>query len=332
MLKTNQKPDNYIPSKFRYWVNGEWVEEDDMADSFRQFTLVHYLVSALNILLRNQVCVIKGNIFIYPLGQYGERVAPDVLVIKGISLSEAELDNLASWAIDPPHQPAPNVAIEVSSAATWDSDVLPHNKPSHYAWLGVGEYFAYDPLGVWEGMGGLRLRGWRRNVTGQAVELPPNEDGWIWSNELECWLVADRQYLRFYTVAREQILSEGEYGVEQEELRLEAEERAEAEQLARAEAEAKIEQERLARAEAERLRIEAEAKIEQERLARAEAERLKIEAEAKIEQERLARTEAERLKIEAEAKIEQERRAREELERRIAELQAKLNKDNSPQK
>jgi Uma2 family endonuclease len=282
MLKTNQKPDNYIPSKFRYWVNGEWVEEDDMADSFRQFTLVHYLVSALNILLRNQVCVIKGNIFIYPLGQYGERVAPDVLVIKGISLSEAELDNLASWAIDPPHQPAPNVAIEVSSAATWDSDVLPPNKPSHYAWLGVGEYFAYDPLGVWEGMGGLRLRGWRRNVTGQAVELPPNEDGWIWSNELECWLVADRQYLRFYTVAREQILSEGEYGEFQAELRTEAETR-------QIEAEQRAEQERLDKERAEQRAEQAEQRAEQ--------------AEQRAEQERLAREELERKIAGLEAKL-----------------------------
>jgi hypothetical protein len=156
----------------------------------------------------------------------------------------------------------------------------------------VLEYFAYDPLGVWEGFE-VKLRGWR-TVDGQAVEIEPNEQGWLWSNELSCWLVADNQYLRLCNSEGMQIMSEGEYGQFQEELRYEAENR----------------------------RLAAEAKIEQEQLARAEAE-------AKIEQEQLARAEAEQRKIEAEQRAEQERQAREELERKLAELQAKINQNNA---
>jgi hypothetical protein len=44
--------ENYIPSKYRYFVNGEWVEEDDMAVSFAQNLFMQYLINVIRFLFR----------------------------------------------------------------------------------------------------------------------------------------------------------------------------------------------------------------------------------------------------------------------------------------
>jgi Putative restriction endonuclease len=301
-----------IPCKYRYLVDGEWIEEDDMAETPAQNLITQYLISVIRFLLRPQKCLVIGNVFIYPKGQANKQVAPDIMVVKETDYTKQEIFKLGSWEIEPPKRPVPNVVFEISSVSTWTFDVQPEFKPSDYAGFNVPEYFAFDPVGAWVNFN-TTLKGWR-TVNGHAVELVPNDDGWLWSNELNCWVGTDGLELHLYSQAGQKILSPAEYSDEI------AEQLAE-ESRARAEAEAKIEQELLARAEAE-------AKIEQGRLAREELLRQKVEAEQRAEQER---AEAARQKAEAEANIEQERLAREELERKLAELQAKLNLNNPPQ-
>ena len=44
-----------------------------------------------------------------------------------------------------------------------------------------------------------RLRGWRLDTRrGEMVEIIPNAAGWIWSDQLESWLVPDQTFLRLY--------------------------------------------------------------------------------------------------------------------------------------
>jgi Uma2 family endonuclease len=328
MLEVRKKDEKaYIPSKYRYFVNGEWVEEDDMADNFAQNIFSQYLLNALRYVLRLRKCMVFGNIFIYPRGDYGERVAPDMMVLENIPYDRDTIRLLGSWEIDPPHHPAPIIAFEISSPATWESDVRYQFKPSHYAELGVAEYFAFDPEEVWKDFD-TRLKGWRTE-NGQAVGIEPNENGWLWSEQLGCWLGVEGKDLCLYTKASEKIVPPLEFveklaeerdnyrfrSAELEE-RVEFEKEAKAREIfARAEAEKQATQERVAREEAEQ-------RAEQERVAREEAERQKLEAEQRAEQERVAREEAEQ-------RTEQERlvfeKERTELERQLTELRAKLN-------
>lgn len=59
----------------------------------------------------------------------------------------------------------------------------------------MNEYFAYDPSDPPYWKDGKRLRGWSYE-NGQLRELEPNEQGWLWSKELNSWLEPDNEYLR----------------------------------------------------------------------------------------------------------------------------------------
>jgi Uma2 family endonuclease len=277
-----QKPK--IPSKYRYFVNGEWIEEDDMTEPARQRILCFYLEEIIRFLFRFERCFVGGNLLVYPVGHYDQRVGPDVIVVKGVSLSKEEINQLGSWVIEPPHRPVPNVVFEISSTSTWTYDVQTEHKPTNYGALGIPEYFAYDPIDLWINFD-TPLKGWRTK-NGQTTEIQPNEDGWLWSEQLNSWLVADEEYLRLYDANKKLCVTE-------------------------------LEHERQAREEAEFI-------AKYERQAHEEAEQAKLEAERQAEQERQAREEETRQKLEAERVAEQERLARQELERQIAELQAKL--------
>jgi hypothetical protein len=364
MLKVTEKraKEEYIPSKYRYFVEGEWVEEDDMAESFSQNLVMQYLINVIRFLFREHKYLIVGNIFVYPEGDYGERVAPDIMVIKRSDYDMKEIRKLRSWAIDPPEFPAPDLAFEISSLATWAIDVQYQFKPTDYAQLGVKEYFAFDPEGFWENFD-TSLKGWR-SVNGVAVEIEPNENEQLWSNELNCWVGVEGQDIYLYSTAGEKIVTplefieelqeqhdiavfrreeaEDKLAYEKEQRALEAfahnEERKQAE-LARLVAEQRAQQQRLVSerraeqaeqklAETEQQKLEAEQKL-------AETEKQKLEVEERAEQARQEaerqRQEAEKLRLEAEQRAEQARLAQEkaeqarlELERRVAELQAKL--------
>jgi Uma2 family endonuclease len=253
-----------IPSRFRYLINGEWFEEDDMAESAYQDFLSDYLKSVIRLMLQLEKHFVVGDIMIYPKGRFKERIAPDVMVVKGISFTYKELLKIRSWEIDPPLRPAPAVTFEISSEGTWDNDVRPQFKPSAYAALGIQEYFAFDPAGVWVDFN-TSLKGWR-TVNGLPVEIQPNENGWLWSNELNCWVTSVSSELRLYSPDYQRFLSEAEDRLVQKEARMEAERE-------------KLEAERQ-KEEAERERLEAERRAEQEREAlerRAEQEREALE-------------------------------------------------------
>ncbi len=51
--------------------------------------------------------------------------------------------------------------------------------------------------------------GWRYEAN-RIIELEPDERGWLWSEELESWLVADGSFLRLYDRDGQKRLTEGE--------------------------------------------------------------------------------------------------------------------------
>ena len=129
-------------------------------------------------------------------------VTPDVALHIGLVLSPQERNTLASWRLGEPNRPAPTVVFEICSDGTWPNDVTPAEKPLRYQQIGVKEYFVYDPSTprLWK-ESNRRLRGWRYDGRQglefvAAQEILPDERGWLFSEQLDCYLVPDGQLLQ----------------------------------------------------------------------------------------------------------------------------------------
>lgn len=186
----------------------EMAQEEDMPESQPQIDVSDHLRDVLKQQYQGQNCFVTGNLAVFPpTRDYPFRyLAPDVMVVKGVTISEAEKARLNSWMMRKPNRPAPTVVFEISSEETWPQDLDP--KPDHYRRLGVREYFVYDPQQYWPNTT-QHLRGWRY-VNGQTEEIEPDERGWLWSEELESWLVPDGLLLQLYDREGNQRLTRAE--------------------------------------------------------------------------------------------------------------------------
>jgi Uma2 family endonuclease len=182
-----------------------FFEEESMPESIVHAELIWYLVAVLKWLFRDALCAICENFaFLPPLEDSGPPVAPDIAVIKGVALRP-----LTSWRIGTTG-PAPHVVLEILSPETWKKDL--EEKPALYARLGVQEYFAYDPTpSPLASATRKRLFGWRRDpLLERMAALVPNDDGFLWSEELASFLVPDEQLLRLFDRHRQRRLTEAE--------------------------------------------------------------------------------------------------------------------------
>jgi len=177
---------------------------------------------------------VGGNMFIYfSLDQVRRKDyrGPDFFVVKGVD-STADRESWVVWREDGRY---PNVIVELASPSTIDTD-LGVKKTLYAQTFQTAEYFCYDPAQQ-------QLHGWfLQNHRHHYEELQPNEEGWLWSEELHVWLgiwIGEFQrrqavWLRFYTPDKQLVLTMAEAEAQ----RAEAEaQRAEAE-AQRAEAEA----------------------------------------------------------------------------------------------
>ena len=104
---------------------------------------------------------VSGDLFIYyEQGNPKARVAPDVFVVFGVPKHNRLIYKL--WE----EGPVPAFVMEVASRGTWREDE--GRKAKLYEWLGVREYWQYDPTGDYLG---LRLKG--RRLVGDAYEPQP---------------------------------------------------------------------------------------------------------------------------------------------------------------
>lgn len=206
-----------------------------MAESDFQRQYLSYAVEVLRIYFQDYADVyVSGNLFIYyEQGNPKAVVAPDVFVVFGV----ARRDRF-SYKLWQESNKAPDFILEITSKSTLSEDQ--GVKRGVYAFLGVKEYFQYDPTGDYlePQLKGLRL------VEGNYQLMPttvlPDGSLVLMSEVLALELRVQADSLRFYKPATgEKLLSHQESEqarVEAEQARVEAEQaRAEAEQ-ARAEA------------------------------------------------------------------------------------------------
>jgi len=182
-----------LQNEVEYYYDSHPTEEDLMGETSIHAELVRYLMLVLTWLFHGQRCAIYENLNFYQTPDPHEHpLAPDIAVIKGV-----EYQHLRSWKVGRT-EPAPHVVFEIASDETWRKDV--EEKPLLYAQMGVDEYFFYDPDGAPKGRRTRRkLIGWQLNqAAGQMQEMPTDQQGHLWSQQLESWLVPDGAYLRLY--------------------------------------------------------------------------------------------------------------------------------------
>ena len=154
------------------------LEEEELGRTVLQFQLIRYLVEVLEQLFRVEKWLTGGNLELHHPAVRNSltRITPDISVFKGIKISPQEIQSLLYWDIRQ-KQVTPPVVFEISSHATWRSDIPAGDdcKPAIYGRIGIKEYFAYDPL-VWSSTNGRRLLGWRYE-NGNPVEIQPDEQG-----------------------------------------------------------------------------------------------------------------------------------------------------------
>jgi Uma2 family endonuclease len=180
-----------ISNQVGYYYDSHQTEEDKLGQTTWHSRLVSYLWDVLR--WQFQDCTIYKNLNFYQtLDRMEYPIAPDLAVLKGIAF-----EYVRSWTVGR-SGPAPNVTFEILAEETWKKNL--HEKPWKYASMGVQEYFAYDPHKPPISQDtAKRLFGWQLDTKRrEMVEMIPNAEGWLWSEQLDSWLVLDGIHLRLY--------------------------------------------------------------------------------------------------------------------------------------
>jgi Uma2 family endonuclease len=143
---------------------------------------------------------------------------PDFFVVLG-----TERKARKSWVVWEEEGKYPNLIIELLSDSTADTD-RNLKKQIYQDTFRTPEYFWFDPAS-------LELAGFHL-VDGQYEVIEPNQQGWLWSRQLQLFLGVQSQELRLFTPEGELVPTPEETAQQEQQQRLEAEQRvAEAEAL-----------------------------------------------------------------------------------------------------
>ncbi len=140
---------------------------EPMAETGFHVTLIAFFLAMLRSFFHSRNDVYVGaNMFVYySEGDPTKKVAPDLFVVFGVPNHERRI--WKTWE----EGKGPNVVFEFTSKGTWDQDL--GSKKGLYAWLGVTEYFLFDPLDEYLQP---RLRGFTLKE-GDYTPIPAAETG-----------------------------------------------------------------------------------------------------------------------------------------------------------
>lgn len=158
---------------------------EPMAETEVHILAILHLLGTLRHFFRKQEIYVVGNIYLYYReGDAKARKAPDIMVVKGVAKHDRR--SFKVWE----EKAMPSVVFEITSKDTKSEDTV--SKSSLYASLGIHEYFLFDPLNEYleEQFMGYRL------VGSEYVLIPTNEDGEIFSTELQAVLRPEGKLLR----------------------------------------------------------------------------------------------------------------------------------------
>jgi Uma2 family endonuclease len=192
------------------------VEDDIPLDSNWQRAQIDLLIELINIYWTDRTDFYAGgNMFIYysPNRLKREDVrGPDFFVAKGVDKFRVRRSWIV-WEEDGKH---PNVIVELVSLTTRREDEG-RKKTLYQETFRTPEYFLYYP-------DEQKLVGWHL-VDGVYEPMQPNEQGWLWSQQLDLWLgpwpgyshnYEYNTWLRFYMTNGELVLSHQELAAQAE--------------------------------------------------------------------------------------------------------------------
>ncbi len=155
----------------------EYIASDGepMAETGIHVTLIAYFLTMLRTFFRHRDDVyVGGNMFMYyQEDEPTKKVAPDLFIVFGVPNHERRI-----WKVWEEGK-SPNVIFEFTSRGTWDEDL--GTKKGLYAWMGVEEYFLFDPV---EEYLTPRLQGFRLADGSYAPIQPGEESGALLSHQL----------------------------------------------------------------------------------------------------------------------------------------------------
>ncbi len=165
----------------------EYPESDGqpMGETDLHRKLMSYLIEMLEIYFAAQADVyVSGNLMCYYVEfDPTKSISPDVFVVRGGGRHERRVYKF--W-----EEPVPQVVLEISSRKTRKADL--QEKKDIYAWLGVQEYFVFDPeYKLQPPLRAFRLRG---EVLVEEI-VSHNR---VWSETLGLELVNDGKTLRLF--------------------------------------------------------------------------------------------------------------------------------------
>jgi Uma2 family endonuclease len=270
-----------------YGINPETGVEEELGQNTLHFAELIYLLSVLEFYYKVHKKQEVGIVQDIPLhtGNKKKTVSPDITVIDGFRVDEENPDFVKTYEVGV-DGPPPRLVIEIASETTWDLDLDVDEKRGRYAKMGIPLYIAFDPYTptIWENEWANkgRLVVWQLNrATGQYEELS-KDNGRVWCQELESWLVIEGHVLRLYDKNNKvrPKLAQGLAALAEE-------------QAAVAQAEAELAKERVRQLTTEKQQTEAEnLRITSEKQ-QTEAENLRITSEKQ-------QTEAENLRLQEE--------------------------------
>lgn len=191
-LLVQEDEDAYKPRYFYDIEENYWQlrkERGDMPSPIHN-RLVEYLKAVLIWYYRAKKYFIDRELNFYDTDNFKETpLIPDIFVIKS---RQQLLKNSYRVGVD---GPPPEVVIEVVSDNHPLNDLK--KKPQYYEEWKIEEYFVYDPRTLKRKTKKSRLTGWRL-VDGKYQKLMPDEQGRIWSEQLDSWLVPDGELMHLY--------------------------------------------------------------------------------------------------------------------------------------
>lgn len=157
-----------------------------------------------------------GNLTIYysPRQRKSEQFrGPDFFVVL-----DTERKPRKSWVVWEEDGKYPNVIVEILSPKTADTDRGLKKQIYQDIWR-TPNYFWFDPQT-------LEFKGFEL-LGGRYQELNPNENGWLWSQQLELYLGIYESKMRFFTVDGQLISSPEEAAQKEQKQRQKAEQQRE---------------------------------------------------------------------------------------------------------
>jgi Uma2 family endonuclease len=200
-------PTNTPPKDEIIYPQGEFWSDEPPLESNLHLTQIILLIKCLEWLWQDREDYFAtGNLTIYysPNQKKSEFFrGPDFFVVLGTTRNQKR----KSWVVWQEEGKYPNVIIEILSDSTAKTD-REEKKEIYQNTFRTPDYFWFDPYS-------LEFEGFTL-ISGKYQEIEPNEQGWLWSEELGLYLGIYEDKLRYFSPNGELIPTPEEAAIQQQ--------------------------------------------------------------------------------------------------------------------